>query len=298
MLRTLAVVVAMLAVGRGASMAQCAGPAAGGAEILNRNRNNDLTHGRAPAGRPSSTEDFGAENELLKLANQSRELAGALPLRMEESLRDAALQHARQMIANDRLEHQYSGEPALLQRIAKGSSLRMDRAGENLALASCAPGAHEVLMHSPPHRQNLIDSGFNVAGFAAIWSKGKLYVVQDFAHEVRSYSPHESDKLVGQSIVAIRQQAGLSELTQMSPSKLDEAACSLSSERRPNARLLATAYDNRKIVTYTQGRPEVLPAASLPMLRDPMVSHFAVGACYARNAAYPTGIYWVAILLY
>jgi hypothetical protein len=174
----------------------------------------------------------------------------------------------------------------------------MDRAGENLALATCAPGAHEVLMHSPPHRQNLIDSGFNVAGFAAIWSKGKLYVVQDFAHEVPSYSPHESDKLVGQSIDAIRQQAGLSELTELRPSKLDEAACSLSSERRPNARLLATAYDNRKIVTYTQGRPEILPAAAQRMLRDPMVSHFAVGACYARNAAYPTGIYWVAILLY
>jgi len=298
MLRSLAVVVAMLAFGRGASIAQCARPAVAGTAILNRARNNQHTRGIDPAPKPSSTEDFDAESDLLKLANQSRELAGALPLRMEESLSDAARQHARQMVANDRLEHQYSGEPALLQRIAEGSSLRMDRAGENLALASCAPGAHEVLMHSPLHRQNLIDSGFNVAGFAAIWSKGKLYVVQDFAHEVPSYSPHESDKLVGQSIDAIRQQAGLSELTQMTPSKLDEAACSLSNQNRPNAHLLATAYDNRKIVTYTQGRPQVLPAAAQRMLRDPMLSHFAVGACYARNAAYPTGIYWIAILLY
>jgi len=295
MLRSLAVVVAMLAFGRGASIAQCARPAVAGTAILNRARNNQHTRGIDPAPKPSSTEDFDAESDLLKLANQSRELAGALPLRMEESLSDAARQHARQMVANDRLEHQYSGEPALLQRIAEGSSLRMDRAGENLALASCAPGAHEVLMHSPLHRQNLIDSGFNVAGFAAIW---KLYVVQDFAHEVPSYSPHESDKLVGQSIDAIRQQAGLSELTQMTPSKLDEAACSLSNQNRPNAHLLATAYDNRKIVTYTQGRPQVLPAAAQRMLRDPMLSHFAVGACYARNAAYPTGIYWIAILLY
>jgi hypothetical protein len=40
-------------------------------------------------------------------------------------------------------------------------------------------------MRSAPHRKNLLDRGFNVAGIAAIWSKGRLYVVQDFAHEVR-----------------------------------------------------------------------------------------------------------------
>jgi len=42
----------------------------------------------------------------------------------------------------------------------------------------------------------------------------------------------------------------------------------------------------------------VLPQGALRLLRDPGVRQFAVGACYARNAAYPTGMYWVAILLY
>jgi hypothetical protein len=42
----------------------------------------------------------------------------------------------------------------------------------------------------------------------------------------------------------------------------------------------------------------VLPQGALRLLRDPGVRQFAVGACYARNAAYPTGTYWVAILLY
>jgi hypothetical protein len=82
------------------------------------------------------------------------------------------------------------------------------------------------------------------------------------------------------------------------PANLDEAACSLARENRPSARLLATAYDNRKIITYTQSRPEVLPQSALRLLRDPGVRQFAVGACYARTAAYPTGTYWVAILLY
>jgi len=263
-----------------------------------------------------SGEDLAAENELLEAANKSRELAGAPPLRMEESMREVARVHAQRMVENERLEHRLPGEPALLERIsqavdpslslsldgpsngAPGLGLRIDRAGENIANATCAVGANEVLMRSAPHRQNLLDRGFNIAGVAAIWSKGRLYVVEDFARQVPSYSARESGKLVGRAIDEMRQQAGLPELVQVSPPRLDEAACSLAKESRPNARLLATSYDNRKIVAYTQGRPEVLPAGALRLLRDPGLRQFAVGACYARNAAYPTGMYWVAILLH
>ncbi len=254
----------------------------------------------------STGEDAAAENELLEAVNKNRELAGVPPLRGNESLREAALAHARRMVASERLEHQFSGEPSLLERIAQvgaingaaDDALKIDRAGENIANASCAPGAHEALMRSAPHKRNLLDGEFNVVGMAAIWSHGRLYVVQDFAREVPSYSAAQSVKLVGRTVSEIRQDAGLPKLVQLTSPNLDEAACSLARESQPNARLLATAYDNRKIITYTQSRPEVLPQAALRLLRDPGVQQFAVGACYAHNAAYPTGTYWVAILLY
>ena len=251
-----------------------------------------------PATVSSPGEDSAAENELWEAVNKSRRLAGAPPLRLEESLREAARAHARHMVENDKLEHRLPGEASLLERIAVVSPLKMDRVGENIANAACALGANDVLMGSAPHRENLLDRRFNVAGIAAIWSKGRLYVVQDFAREVPSYSNAQSEKLVGSAIEEVRQQAGLPELVQLTPSNLDEAACSLARENRPNARLLATAYDNRKIATYSESHPEVLPQGTLHLLRDPGVRQFAVGACYARNAAYPTGTYWVAILLY
>jgi uncharacterized protein YkwD len=308
MLRTLAVSFAMLAVVAGPCAARST-PAA--AEVRNEVRNNDI-HSKQPTPHSNSTagsssgEDSAAENELLDAANKSRELAGVPPLRMDESLREAAREHARRMVESERLDHQFSGEPSLLERVAQVSaltgtlntSLKIDRAGENVAYAPCAPDVHETLMHSPPHRENLLDRGFNVAGVAAIWSKGRLYVVQDFAHEVPSYSAQQSRKLVGEAIDEMRQQAGLPELIQLTPPKLDESACSLARENPPNAHLLATAYENRKIITYTQSHPEILPQAALRMLRDPGARQFAVGACYARNAAYPNGTYWVAILLY
>ncbi len=174
----------------------------------------------------------------------------------------------------------------------------MDRVGENVAYAESSPKVNEALMRSPPHRANLLDGNFNVAGIAAIWSKGRLYVVQDFAHQVPSYSAQQSVRLIGRAVGEIREQAGLPELIQQTPPKLDEAVCSLSRENPPDTRLLATAYDNRKIITYTQTRPEVLPPAAMNMLHDPGLRQFAAGACYARNAKYPTGTYWVVILLY
>jgi len=308
MLRALTVSFAMLAVVAGPCAAQSTPPAA---EVRNEVRNNDI-HSKQPtpqsnsAAGSSSGEDSAAENELLEAANKSREFAGVAPLRMDESLREAAKAHARRMVDSEGLDHQFSGELSLVERIAQVSpltgaldtALKIDRAGENIAYAPCASDVHETLMRSPPHRENLLDRGFNVAGVAAIWSKGRLYVVQDFAHEVSSYSAQQSGKLVGRAIDEMRQQAGLPELAQLTPPKLDESACSLAGKNPPNAHLLATAYENRRIITYTQSRPEILPQAALRMLRDPGVRQFAVGVCYARNTAHPNGTYWVAILLY
>ncbi len=315
MLLVLAAVLAMLAANPGPCAAETTPPAAVVSNAVRNDVRSDASSKQPTpqsnsAAAPSTGEDTAAENELLEAVNQNRKLAGVPPLRRNESLREAALAHAQRMVESQRLEHQLSGEPSLLERIAQASpmdsprngalndALKIDRAGENLASASCAPGADEVLMRSAPHRRNLLDRGFNVAGVAAIWSHGRLYVVQDFAHEVPSYSAEQSGKLVGRAVAEVRQEAGLPELVELTPPNLDEAACSLARESRPNAHLLATAYDNRRIITYTQSRPEVLPQGALRLLRDPGIQQFAVGACYARNAAYPTGMYWVAILLY
>jgi uncharacterized protein YkwD len=311
MLRALAISVAMLAVGLAHCAAQTTPRAVATRSEVPCDPSPDVSAeqpnpGSNLAAGSCSGEDSAAENELLQAANKSRELAGVPPLRMEQSLREAARAHARRMVENERLDHQFSGEPSLMQRIALVTplggpfegSLKIDRAGENLVYAGHAPEANQVLMRSAPHRENLLNRGFNIAGIAAIWSQGRLYVVQDFAHEVPSYSAEQTGKLVGRSVEEMRQQAGLPELIQRTPPKLDEAACSLARENLPNAHLLAAAYANRRIITYTQSHPEILPQAALPLLRDPGARQFAVGACYARNAVYPAGTYWVAILLY
>jgi len=249
-------------------------------------------------GKASSTdEDAAAEAALLESLNRSRQQAGVPPMQLDESLRQAARLHAQRMVSTQHLQHQFPGEPSLLQRIADVSSLPLDRAGENLANASCPDGAHDVMMRSPLHRKNLLDPRFNVAGIAAVWSHGRLYVVQDFGHITTSYSAKQTAALVRQSITETREGSSLSNLEQVSAPHLDEAACTLATQNHPNARLIAASYTNRKIITYTQSRPEILPPGAVRLLGNPNLQQFAVGSCYARNAAYPTGIYWVAILV-
>ncbi len=235
---------------------------------------------------------------MLQLINKSRAQAGLAALRLESSLSVAARAHADLMISAGQLEHRLPGEPALLDRIAQVITIQLDRAGENIAEDTCIEHAHDALMHSPPHRHNLLDGGFNVVGLAAVWSKGRLYVVQDFGHEIRPRTQAEVRKMVNEAVREVRQDAGLGPIAAYQASKLDEAVCRMTQEGRPSARLLQTSYDNRRIITYTQNRPEILPQKALPLLREPDVRQFAVGTCYARTPTYPTGIYWVAILLY
>jgi uncharacterized protein YkwD len=136
---------------------------------------------------PNQAEDFAAERTLLELANQRRREAGAPPLRMDASLSNAARAHARLMVDRQQLSHQFEGEPLLMPRLLE-TGLRADRVGENVAYNASVERAFEALMQSPPHRRNLLDANFNSAGFAAFWSNGRLYVVQDFAHRLPAVS--------------------------------------------------------------------------------------------------------------
>jgi len=246
---------------------------------------------------PNTSEDPAAENEILELANRSRAEAGLAPLRMDDSLSTAAREHALRMVANEQLSHQFAGEPALLQRISQVSSSPMDRAGENVAYNMSPEGAQRALMQSPPHRRNLLDPEFNVAGIAALWNGGRLYVVQDFGRELPAYSTQQTRGLVAKAVSDVRHRAGLPRLTPITDRDLDNTVCDLAKQDHLNAHALKTR-GGRGIVTYSQSHPETLPAGAINLLKDQGARQYEIGTCYARSKANPGGMYWVAIRLY
>lgn len=168
--------------------AQASTQASDGAGSRSAPRSSQPTPKLLSAAMPSSNEDSAAESALLDLANQSRRQAGLPPLRMDDSLRDAARAHARIMVSRQQLSHRFSGEPTLMERLLD-TGIHLDQVGENVAYHSSVEKAFSALMNSAPHRENLLDPHFNLAGFAAYWSEGRLYVVQDFAHSLPGIAP-------------------------------------------------------------------------------------------------------------
>ena len=250
--------------------------------------------GGAANSQPSPTYDTEAERQLLDMANRERAKAGLPPLQKDEGLTQAARAHATAMAAQQKLSHQLSGEPNLEHRLAANSKTQLDQAGENVAFAPSVDQAQDSLMHSPPHRANLLNAGYNVAGFSVVRNGSLLYVTQDFGHSLPSYSADEAEVLVGRSVDRVRAQTRLSALQRMDGKEAASTACAMAEADS----LRAPAPRARQVLRYTTSQPQIIPERASRAVQNRSVTSFAVGSCYARTPTYPTGMYWVAILLY
>jgi uncharacterized protein YkwD len=247
-----------------------------------------------PSPNDSSPYDAEAERQLFDLANQARAQAGVAPLQMDDGLTQAARAHASAMAAQQQLSHQFAGEPSLVQRLAATSTLHLDRSGENVSLAGSVEESHKGLMHSPPHRENLLNPGYNVAGFGVVRSGYSLYVAQDFAHSLPAYSPRQAGGLVSGSIARTRREANLPQLQWMDSDAAESTACSMAKADS----LKTVAARGSYIIRYTTEQPEALPDAAAKAIEDRAVRAFSVGTCYARSNNYPNGVYWVTLVLH
>jgi len=65
--------------------------------------------------------------------------------------------------------------------LADGTGPGWQALGENLAMAPTVDGAHDELMHSPPHRANMLSGRYSQVGVGvAQGNGGEVYVVQEF----------------------------------------------------------------------------------------------------------------------
>jgi uncharacterized protein YkwD len=247
---------------------------------------------------PSPDFDEQAEQQLLEMANQARTKAGAPPLEFDDGLIQAARAHAVAMAREQQLSHQLNGEPSLPHRLSATSVLHLDHAGENVALDSTADLAHQHLMLSPPHRENLLDASYNVAGFGVIRSGDHLYVVQDFGHSLPAYTPEQTENSIAEAVNRARRAAHLLALTRASDALLRPAVCSMAQEDRLATRSMHELAQRYSVVSYTNMHPEVLPASASKAVENRGLKNVAVGVCYARTDTYPSGVYWVGLLLY
>jgi uncharacterized protein YkwD len=241
--------------------------------------------------------DARAEQRLLQLTNEERARVGATALKWDAELSAAARKHAAAMAERAELSHQFAGEAPLQDRLAE-SSLHLDKAGENVALDVDIDGAHDGLMHSPHHRENLLRPDYNVVGLAVVRAGGRLYVVEDFGHELPTVGARQAEDMVSAAIVRTRGNQNRGQFKRLELSGLRDAACSMAMRDKLDPRAISGTGSLRYALTYTSMQPEQLAPAATKAIADPNVRSYAVGTCFAQTRTYPNGAYFVTVAFY
>jgi len=274
------------------SMAGGSAPAKGTPAPTPKVRTASLTLA-APLAAPMA-EDREAEQQILELANQARQQAGVVPLQEDPGLTQAALSHTQSMAGQQQLSHQFAGEPSLNDRLAINTNLHLDRAGENVAYAATVERVQAVLMASPPHRENLMNPGYNVVGIGVMRAGDTLYVTQDFGHGSTPYSAQTSADIVAAHLNQLRGENGLSALQRLEATTAQSAACAMAENESFGGPAPRASY----VIRYTTMQPETLPNSASRVLSDREVRAYSIGSCYARTRTYPNGVYWMLLLFY
>jgi uncharacterized protein YkwD len=246
---------------------------------------------------PFHDPEFLSEERLLELANQSRRQAGVPPLTLDPGLSHAALIHAQAMVDARELSHQFNGEPSLPQRLADATALQLDQEGENIAFDYDADHGHDHLMHSPPHRANLLNPVYNVVGMGIIRNGDRLFIVQDFGHALPTYSLAEVKDRTAEAVADERHRLRQRDLPRQDLASLDEAACSMAQADKMGTAAVHSLAEHSTVLTYTSLHPETLPAQASHALSSRNLRSFSIGTCYKRTETYPTGVYWMVLSL-
>jgi uncharacterized protein YkwD len=241
--------------------------------------------------------DSQAEQQILELANRSRQQAGAPPLTMDSGLSHAARVHAQAMLEARQLSHQFDGEPSLPNRLAAATQLQLDQEGENVALDMDPAEAEQHLMLSPPHRANLLNPAYNVVGMGVVRSGDRLYVVQDFGHALPNYSLADVKDRIAGSVQHARRNANADDLPRHDLALADDTACSMAHADKLATPAVHQLSERYTVLTFTSLHPETLPTGSERSIAGHNLRSFSIGACYARTETYPTGVYWVVLSL-
>ncbi len=238
-------------------------------------------------------EDPSAEQQLLRDANEARAKAGAPALEWNEWLAQAARAHAQKMVERGELSHQFSVEPPVPQRLA-ATGLRFDASAENVAFGSTAAEIQNGWMHSPGHRENLLNPRYNAVGIAVFRRGASLYAVSDFAHTVTMLSSNDVERTVAETLNQMRARKDLPPLKRVDIPQLRQAACNMAKLNKVDgAAGFRAAPQLHSAVAFTDTDPANF-GNHLGALGNTRGFHnFAVGSCYAKSPSYPEGTNWV-----
>jgi uncharacterized protein YkwD len=223
-----------------------------------------------------------AEQYLLAAANQDRVNRGLPALRLDPVLTQASALHAREMAEHAAISHQFANEPELAQR-GSNAGVHFSLIAENVGEAPTSVIIHDLWMHSPGHRANLLDPNVNTIGIAIVVRDHELYAVEDFASTVQPLTLAQQER----AVAGVIEQSGL------------QVADTTNDARETCTMPTGYAGSRRPwyIMRYTAASLNEIPTQLKTRLTSGKYHQAVVGACSANNSG-PFSSYNIAVLLY
>ncbi|MDF2657936.1 MAG: hypothetical protein K0Q94_727 [Paenibacillus sp.] len=121
----------------------------------------------APSPKPPESGVRAEESQMIDHVNAARKAAGLQPFAADSKLSEVARLKSKDMIDHDYFSHQsptYGSPFEMMQKF----HITYSTAGENIACNQSVEAAHEALMNSPGHRENLMNASFTRIGIGIV----------------------------------------------------------------------------------------------------------------------------------
>lgn len=121
------------------------------------------------------------EEGLLDEVNRERSARGLRTLLIDPKMVAIARRHSQEMVSSNYFAHDSPANGSLLDRVTSTGANGWIVAGENLAGAASVDSAHQAVLGSPPHKENMLDPRYTHVGIGVAHGGpyGKMFT-EDF----------------------------------------------------------------------------------------------------------------------
>ena len=234
------------------------------------------------------------EKQLFDLVNREREKAGANRLEWNDRLAQAALKHSRLLDEHQDLSHQFAGEPLLQQRLG-ATGARFNSVAENVAEGPDIMTAHKALMKSPGHRSNILNPEYNAVGISIVTHGSQLFITQDFARMLVSYSEKDFREAVVTHFNKARRARHLRPVDVVTDSRLRKAACA---QDMNTSQMLQGLPGTARLLVFAASDPATLSDDMRTAAADTTLDRMNIGVCLQTGGKNGFSRFWVVAAFY
>jgi hypothetical protein len=234
------------------------------------------------------------EQQLFDLVNRERQKAGLNKLEWSDELAEAALAHSKLLADHQDLSHQFPGEPLLQERVG-ATKLRFNAVAENVAEAPDVDTAHIALMKSPGHRANILHQDYNAVGISIVERDHVLFVTQDFAHTLASYTEKQFRESLVANFNQARRARKMPSVDVISDPHLRKVACS---QDMHTDKMIQNMPGASGLLVFSMNEPGALPADAQKFTADRTLQRMNIGVCLQTGGATGFSKFWVVAAFY